>query len=70
MLKKIILGIIASALAFFIMIFVYYFAVGSLEMWATPEKITQFREFCGAMIFVLSIIEFGVIVGLFKAFRK
>ena len=52
------------------MIFVYCFAVGSLEMWATPEKITQVREFCGAMIFVLSIIEFGVIVGLFKAFRK
>ena len=70
MLKKIILVIIAAVLAFLIAIFAWYFTVGSLEMFAIPEKISQVRESCCATILVLSVMEAGVAVGLFKEFKK
>lgn len=68
--KKVLLSLIAIIIAVLIAVFAWYFAVGSLETWSTPEKTTQTREACAAVIFVLSVIEVGVAVFLFRAFRK
>ncbi|MBQ2733555.1 MAG: hypothetical protein IJF74_05285 [Clostridia bacterium] len=68
--KKVLLSVSAVIIAVFIVLFAWYFAVGSLEMVATPEKTAQTREACAAIIFVLSVTEAVVAVNLIKAFRK
>ncbi len=68
--KRLFLSVVGVMIAILIVLFSWYLAVGSLEMWATPEKTSGVRIACAWIILNLFAAETAVVIGLIKAFKK